>query len=342
MSSVAPRDLAVLLNGNARRVNKKVKDAFTGLISPDDLFYSANLRDSRTIARTVVDKKYRTILTGGGDGTFATFLTHIYTYMQQAGITDYSPRFGVLKLGTGNAMAATFGASTVNRENLASELYYAANGASTKDLRLIEVEGKRTPFTGLGMDAMILNDYIAVKEMMSGTPLQQTSKGILGYGIGLMTMSIPRYFMQKPPEAVIVNEGEEMWRIDGNGKRRGPIFRKGDVIYKGPVKMISASKVPYYGFEFKLFPFAMINNNKFHLRVHNASGLEALGYLPTIWKGNYSSETVFDFLADNIAVYLSSPAPFQIGGDGEGWRSYAKFSLCDNPIPIIDFKSNTH
>jgi diacylglycerol kinase family enzyme len=334
------RGLAVLLNGNAKRVTDRTRASFSGLLPDENLFYSSNLRDSRAIARRVVDGRYHTVLTGGGDGTFSTFVTHMYTYMQQEGISDYHPRFGVLRLGTGNALAATFGASTFNRENLERELYYAANGAAIKDLHLIEVEGRKTPFSGLGLDAMILNDYNTVKEMMNGTPLQATSKGLLGYWIGLVSMGIPRYILDKVPEAVIVNEGDDMWQLDGDGKRVGPILRKGDVVYKGPVRMVSTSKVPFYGFELKLFPFAMINDDKFHLRVHRASAVEILGYLPSVWKGNYSSDNVFDFMAQSVSVYLSQPAPFQIGGDGEGWRSYAKFTLDPNPLPMIDFKSN--
>jgi len=340
MFSTEITDLAVLLNGNAKRVTEKVRNAFLGLVRPEDLYFSKSLRDSRTIARQVVDKRYKTIVTGGGDGTFSTFLSHIHTYMDQAGISDYHPRYGVLRLGTGNAMAATFGASTFNRENLTRELFYAANGAAIKDLKFIEVEGRRTPFSGLGLDAMILNDYNTVKEMMHGTPLQATSKGLLGYWIGLLSMGIPRYVLDKVPEAVIVNEGSEAWQVDGDGKRVGPLFMKGDVIYKGPVRMVSVSKVPYYGFDLKLFPYAMVNDDRFHLRVHKASAAEILGYLPSVWKGNYSSGTLFDFLTDSISVYLSQPAPFQIGGDGEGWRSYVKFSIDENPVPMIDFKSN--
>jgi len=335
------RDVAVMLNGNAKRVTGKVRDAFDDLVSPEDLFYSTSMRQSRAIARTVVSRRYGTILTGGGDGTFATFVSHINNCMQQAGITDYRPRFGVLKLGTGNAMAATFGASTFNRNNLARELYYAANGAATKGLKLIEVEGKMTPFSGLGVDAMILNDFIAVKEMMRGTPLQNTSRGLLGYAMCLCSMSIPKYIVNKPVEAVVVNEGDDIYQVDGDGKRIGPILKKGDVIYKGPTRLLSVSKVPYYGFEFKLFPFALINDDKFHLRITNAKAAEVLGYLPSVWKGMYRSGNVFDFLADSVSVYLSQPAPFQIGGDGEGWRSYVKFSLNETPIPMIDFKSNT-
>jgi len=338
MSEKQERKLAVLLNGNAKRVNKKVRDTFEGILEPDDLYYSKSLSDSRQIARTIVERRYQTILTGGGDGTFSTFVTHIFNQIEQLQIKDYNPRFGVLKLGTGNALAATFGASTFNRENLMREIYYAANGAVTQDFRLLEVEGRRTPFAGLGFDAMILNDYNTVKELLNGTPLQNTSRGLLGYWIGLLSMSIPRYITEKAPEAIIVNEGETAWRVNGEGKRIGPVFKKGDVIFKGKVRMVSGSKVPFYGFEFKLFPFAMTRGDKFHLRVHNVSILQIL-YLPSIWKGFYNADDIFDFLVDSVSIYLSAPVPFQIGGDGEGWRSYVKMSLSEEKITMIDFKA---
>lgn len=333
--------LAVLLNGNARRVSNKTYKILSEFVSDSDLYFSSSIPDSRIIARKVVDKRYRSILIGGGDGTFTTFATHIHSYIEREGINHYNPRFGVLRLGTGNALASTFGATTSNKSVLQRELYFASNGASVKNLYLIEVEGKRTPFSGLGLDAMILNDYCKVKEMMNGTLMQSTSKGLMGYWLGIIGLSIPKYIFGKVVEAVVVNDGDDAIRIGKDGKRMGPVIRKGDVIYKGPMRMLSASKVPYYGFEFKLFPFAMIRDDKFHLRIHKASALEILGNLPSVWKGNYHSESVFDFLADEVSVYLSSSAPFQIGGDGEGKRSYVKFSLTPKPLPIIDFKTTT-
>jgi hypothetical protein len=57
-----------------------------------------------------------------------------------------------------------------------------------------------------------------------------------------------------------------------------------------------------------------------------------------VWKGRYFARNVHDVLAERISMHLSSPYPFQIGGDGEGYRSYINVSLRDRPYELIDFR----
>ena len=60
--------LAVLLNGRAKSVDESVIGAVASLVPHEDLYVSRDLTDSRRIVRTIVERGYRTVLTGGGGG----------------------------------------------------------------------------------------------------------------------------------------------------------------------------------------------------------------------------------------------------------------------------------
>ncbi len=336
------RNLAVLLNGRAKSVDERVVSIMANLVPHEDLYVSRDMTDSRRIVRTIVNNRYRTVLTGGGDGTFATFVTHLEHHLDSEGIEDYMPRLGVLKLGTGNAMASTFGAARIETGIIERDLDYAANGARTRPMRFMEVEGKVTPFTGLGLDALILNGYRLVREYTSHTPASGATEGLGGYALAIAGIALPQYMTEKMPDAVIVNEGAPAWRLGPDGHRLGPMILKGEVIHRGPVRIVAMGKVPFYGFDFKLFPFAMIREDRFHLRVADCSAAEVLANLPLIWQGRFFSRTVHDFMAEQVSVHLSAPCPFQIGGDGEGYRSYLSVALRQRPYQVIDFRHLRH
>src|SRR5437867_272207 len=111
--------IAVLLNANARAVNERVRSEIAKFVPPEDVFYSRSLEDAQAIARTVVARGYSTVFVGGGDGTFCGFLNAIHDRMSATGrggsrgglalalrpAPKRGPRFGVLKLGTGNSLA---------------------------------------------------------------------------------------------------------------------------------------------------------------------------------------------------------------------------------------------
>ncbi|MFW5878511.1 MAG: diacylglycerol kinase family protein, partial [Myxococcota bacterium] len=107
--------VAVLLNTNARAVSPRVVKAIGQVVPPSDLYVSKSFSDARAIVSEVVDRGYDTVLTGGGDGTFMGFLQSIREQSEQSYASDGNvvralapkpmPRFGVLRLGTGNALA---------------------------------------------------------------------------------------------------------------------------------------------------------------------------------------------------------------------------------------------
>src|SRR3954468_19475769 len=74
--------VAVLLNANARSVSESLKRELENFVPPEDLYYSRCFEDARGIARQVLDKGYRTVLTGGGDGTFVGYVNCLFEQAQ--------------------------------------------------------------------------------------------------------------------------------------------------------------------------------------------------------------------------------------------------------------------
>src|SRR5262245_15022982 len=100
--------IAVVVNGNAKSVTSEVIETLDQILDSGDLFVSRRVEESEAIARTLVDRGYGTILTGGGDGTFTVVVTAVVKEAARRG--EPLPRFGLLRLGTGNLLAGGPGA----------------------------------------------------------------------------------------------------------------------------------------------------------------------------------------------------------------------------------------
>ena len=93
------------------KVRRRIEDAL-----PDsaDIFYTESLEQARFIIRRIVDSGYHTLVTGGGDGTVVNTIDEALN--RDARGYGHCPRFAVLKLGTGNAIADFLGAGSVQRD----------------------------------------------------------------------------------------------------------------------------------------------------------------------------------------------------------------------------------
>src|ERR1700748_518031 len=111
---------AVVVNGNAKSVTAEVIETLDQILDSGDLFVSRRVEESEAIARTLVDRGYGTILTGGGDGTFTTIVTAVVAEAHRR--NSELPRFGLLRLGTGNSLAWVLGASLAKGRGLAADL----------------------------------------------------------------------------------------------------------------------------------------------------------------------------------------------------------------------------
>ena len=114
--------VAVILNENARGVRPEVVERLGRIVPRAISIVSRDLDDSRA------DRPQRwssapttAVLFGGGDGTFVQCLSR-RAPPRRAAATQPLPAVGVLRLGTGNALADALGASRPTLDGLEYDL----------------------------------------------------------------------------------------------------------------------------------------------------------------------------------------------------------------------------
>jgi diacylglycerol kinase family enzyme len=325
----------VLLNAHAKRVTEQVRDTVAHAVGFENVFLSRDLPDANRIAAKVVAAGYSTVVAAGGDGTFAGWVHRITTEATRQGRPI--PRFGILALGTGNAVAGLVGANARSwRDDLQRLL--RGRATATRRLDLVDCEGRHTPFAGAGADAGLINDYNWLRTRLRGTPLHALGHGPTGFGIAAALRTAPRYLLEKPPYCEVVNDGDAAWRLDAAGNRVGRPFARGELLYAGPCLMAAASTVPYYGLGMRAFPFAGEEPGLLHLRVASPIPVPlVLLNLPRIWSGSFRHDAIHDFHARRVTLRFDRPTPLQVGGDAEGERDAVTMSVVPEPIELVDF-----
>ncbi len=326
-SEPAALKVAVVLNGNARAVSDALIRDVRMAINQERLYVSRSLEQWKFIARRIVNKGYDVVLLGGGDGTFAQCVTDIMA-LKPAQV----PTFGVLRLGTGNGMASALGVSKPNLRGLTTELRRARQSAARQSLPMLRVEGKLTPFTGIGWDSMILEDYNIVKRTFRGTPLENMMQGGPGYASAIAFRSIGKAIFQADPKLVIRNEGAAAPRVTIHGEPTGEVVPRGGILYSGPATIAACSTVPYYGLGLKLFPHALRRVDRFALRVAKVPVGRVLPRLPSLFAGELEDEGLHDYLCTAVSYHLDKPTPLQIGGDEVGRRTSVNVSMTHIPV----------
>jgi diacylglycerol kinase family enzyme len=329
-------ETAVLLNANAKHVNPRVRRELAGLVPERNLFLSRDPADAVRIADTVVQRRFGTVFTGGGDGTFVSWVNHILDRSERG--ESPPPRFGVLALGTGNAVAEVVGARP--RELVADlRRYLRGDVPFCRRLDLMVCEGRRTPFAGVGIDAGILNDYNWLKQRFGSTALSRLTLGMPGYGLAIALRSAPRQVAQRRPVyCEVVNAGRPAWRLDAHGLQVGPAIERGELLYAGPCMLAAAGTVPYYGFGLKAFPFALAQPGMMHLRVASDIPVGTLLWnVRSIWDGAFRHPGLLDFHVERVVLRFERPVPLQVGGDAEGWREEVAFGMAPRGVEVVDF-----
>ncbi len=332
--------MAVVVNGNAKSVSREVIAALDQILEGGDLFVSKRVEDSEAIAKSLLDRSYDTILTGGGDGTFTVVVTAVVREAKRRGCV--APRFGLLKLGTGNSLAWVLGASQPGSgpramRALSADIARLRADAGSRALPLVDVEGMLSPFCGFGIDANVLNDYAATKRALARGPLARFAPGLLSYVVAATTRTLPGYLFKATPHCRVTNRGSAAFRVGSSGAPSGPPIAPGQVIYEGPATIASLSTIPYYGFGFRMFPYASERTDRMQLRISTISSLLFVKHLREIWNGTWENpEVLFDFFVDAVQIEMDPETNFQIGGDTVGQRRSVLAELAE-PIRVADF-----
>jgi diacylglycerol kinase family enzyme len=330
--------VAVVLNGNARQVTDELVESFDQLVGSGDLFLSKSLDEARDIARNIVEAGYPVVLTGGGDGTFVQMVTAITK--QARSRSQEPPRFGLLKLGTGNSLAWALGAGT-SRKDVIADLARLRHDSAHRDFRLIEVQDLLTPFAGAGFDALGLKHFHEVRSVVRRLPwVGKRASGGVSYAISIPALTIPQLALRPRMTVRIVNRGAAE-RLDQHGRPSGPPIEEGEVIFEGPCIAALVSTIPYWGFGVRVFPFADNRPpNRFCLRVVATSPLHVAAHMLSVWKGTYRHQNLIDVYAEDVEFEFEEPNPIEIGGDPGGMTKSMRARLDPVPIQLIDYAAD--
>ncbi|HSM93346.1 MAG TPA: diacylglycerol kinase family protein [Anaeromyxobacteraceae bacterium] len=330
-----PAAPAVLLNAHAKRVTPRVRAAVAATVGDANVFLSRDLADADAIAARVVAAGYTTVFAAGGDGTFVGWVNRIAREAAAQGRPV--PHFGILALGTGNAVAGLVGTSARTFvDDLAR--FVRGEATATRTIDLVDCEGRHTPFAGAGADAAVIHDYDWLRRRLRGTPLRALGTGPSGFGLAAALRSAPRHLLERLPHCEIVNAGGPAWRLGPEGARLGRPIPAGELLYAGPCMMAAASTVPFWGLGMRAFPFAGAVPGAMHLRVAGRIPVPTvLLHLPRIWTGAFRHPGLHDFHADRVTLRFDRPTPLQIGGDAEGLREAVTLGVAPEPIEVVDF-----
>ncbi|MDH5673964.1 MAG: diacylglycerol kinase family protein [Myxococcales bacterium] len=329
----------MVVNGRAKQVTEPLVQLLDQIVQSGDLFVSRSLDEGRDIARIIVERGYPTVLTGGGDGTFVQMVSWIAKLADARGRP--LPRFGLLKLGTGNAMAWVLGAQYKKGRGVVADLARLRSEGGSRELRLIEVEGLLTPFGGLGADAITLEYHSQIRDLFQRTPvLKHASHAALTYSVAIAGRTMPQFLMGKAPRFRIYNAGASAYRVShDNNPADAERYESGALLYDGPATLLAFSTIPYWGLGARIFPFCEDREDRFNLRVASFGSVVALTHLKSIWQGTYRGKRLQDFLVDAIRIECDRPTPLQIGGDVVGMRESVEARLSPRPIRVVDFYS---
>jgi diacylglycerol kinase family enzyme len=317
-----PRRVAVVLNRNARKVDDEALAWVRSVVPHEDLFVSVQLDDLGPICEMLIARCYDAVLWGGGDGTFVHGVNALLAAADARGRA--MPDVGVMRLGTGNAVAETLGAAEATPDGLGL------------DLSLLTVDGRDTVFCGFGLDAQILDDFGKTVGMLKRVGLAQAVQSANArYFLAVTGRSIPRFVFSPRTEIVAINRGAPALRIDVDGHQVGEPIAAGRVLWRGLASLASAASIPYYGLGLKMFPHAQKRADRFQLRLSDVGTAEALTRLPEVWRGHYQGKHIHDFLVDKVELLSAKPAPFQSGGDLVGERSAVTIGISPRRVSVV-------
>jgi diacylglycerol kinase family enzyme len=319
---------AVVLNANAGRVTPRVARALSKVVPEGRLFLTESREHAKDVFRNCLDQKVGTVFAGGGDGTI---VDTINTLRSLAGEGTQLPSVGVLRLGTGNALAHWLGSGRPVRD---LRRWEAGQVHRSVPIQMVEAEGTLFPFAGLGIDAAILNDYNLMKQRAHGKWWGKMAKGISGYLLAGYTRTMPQALLKPTQMVSVTNMGRPAFRIGPNGREIGPPIPHGAVIYEGPVSAACCATMPYYGYGMKMFPHATKRAGRFQLRLIRMSPLRMAMKVPMVWKGG-TPDGVLDFYADRVGVQFAEDMPYQLGGEAKGYRREVVFSMAKSPVTLV-------
>lgn len=302
-----------IINSRARGVARKRAALERAL--PGHVHFTESLDHARAIVRAEIKRGVDLVVLGGGDGTFVMTLALIAEACR--GEARPEPAIGMLKLGSGNALATALGATRDPVDDLA---WFARGAARWHTRPMLDVLGMRAPFVGVGLDAQVLEDHARVNRAVDKLPGHALIGGRARYVMSVALRSIPRFATAARPRVRVINLGAPATAIHGADPKQSHEIATGSTIWEGDCTLVAAGTIPYFGFGLKMFAFAEIRDDRFHLRCGDPRIGEVLRNVPKAFAGTYFSDRVHDFLCEKIAIEAlvsdeEQGIPLEVGGE---------------------------
>jgi diacylglycerol kinase family enzyme len=316
-----------IVNGNARRVQGRVRAELERAM-PGGVRFTTSLAAARAAIHDEVRRGLDLIVLGGGDGTVVMGLALVAEACRGAGRPE--PAVGVLRLGSGNAIADAVGAG----RDAAADLARLVRGdGAWRRVPLIDALGVRAPFVGLGVGAQLLEDHDAVGRVIDRVPGARRLGGGARHALSVALRSLPRLARGHRPSAVVVNLGAPAIEM----ARGGPTGRQvaaGGELWRGAFTLIAGATIPLFGFGPKMFAFAGARADRFQLRCGDAGLVEIVRRAPAAFRGDYFSDRVRDFLCERVAIELDAESPVEAGGELLARRHRVELALAP-PVTLV-------
>ena len=324
---------AFLLNANARSVRGSLIEELAEIVPAGDLFLSRTMDDAQVFLRTIARRGYGQVFFGGGDGTLVAGVSTLREVTTQEGLA--MPNIGVLKLGTGNAMA-----TAVHAQSPVVDAYHVVHHGEVrpKRVQMVEVEGSLTPFAGMGYDGAVLNDYVWLKQKAKISPLgRHVVETVWGYLGAVMLRTVPHEVTRAMPQIRVTTRADAYRVVHAAQGDEEHLLPAGSVIFEGRAPIVSVGSIPYFGYGFTMFPFAERKEGYVHLRLGDLPIPTILANLwPGLWNGTFRHPQIQDFLIRDVLIESDRELPFQLGGDARGARRSLSVKTAAEAVPMVE------
>ncbi len=323
---------AFVLNANAKRVSDLLVNRLVDVVPAGDLYYSRTIAEAESFYRAILSRSYAHVFTGGGDGTVMNAVSIMKKIALKEGIKQL-PRLGILKLGTGNALA-----SIMEAKHPRADVHHIVAGGETapSSLDLIRCDdGRMAPFAGMGIEGEILNDFVALNCRAANTFWAPVCKSVVGYFVAGAMRALPRY-LRTPYAAIRVISNSPSYCVERlSGVDVEQEIPAGTLLYEGPAYFISIGSIPYLGYGIKMFPLIGKKPGYMQLRICHSNIFHVLGHLSRVWSGAYRHPDLHDFLVRDVTIESDRPLPYQVAGDAAGFRNKASFTFAPDAVQTV-------
>jgi diacylglycerol kinase family enzyme len=316
--------LAVVLNANAKQVTPRVVEGLRRQCPGCEVFVTHDLEEARELGARLAGRA-DVVAVGGGDGTATHTINLILDHAP-----DPIPKFGFLRLGTGNALGCLVGAGRVE-----DDLRLWMNGGASADcLTLVEDgHGFRFPFASVGYDARVLNDHHDLLQSARHPCWRAFLRSSAGYLVAAVTRSVPVELAAPPVRFRVQALGAASF-LDPATDEEVPLDPD-DVLFDGPARAVTLGTTPFYGYGLRALPFARRRRDRFQVRVTTSPPGRLIRRFGSLWRGTLRCSEIRDYLVEGVRVDCDRPQPVQMAGEARGLRTHLECTLSPQSVTVL-------